>query len=91
MFDVLPLKLPSLTYCAVMLCVPTERVDVLNEATSFPPTRFRGALPIGVAPSKKFAVPVGVPLPEETVAVNETCCPKNDGFRDEVTVIEVAP
>ncbi len=49
-------------------------------------------LPITVAPSRKFTVPVGLPAPGATtvtVAVKVTLCPKTDGFTDEATVVVV--
>jgi len=47
-------------------------------------------VPIGLPPSRKVTVPVGVPAPGatgETVAVNVTDWPKIEGFTDEVTVV----
>jgi hypothetical protein len=48
-------------------------------------------LPITVAPSRKFTVPVGfttVVLPV-TVAVKLTDCPNTDGFADDARVVVV--
>jgi hypothetical protein len=38
----------------------------------------------------KVTVPVGIPTPELTVAVNVTGCPKLDGLTDEATTVAVA-
>jgi hypothetical protein len=41
-------------------------------------------------PSMNVTVPVGVPAPgpfAETVAVNVTVCPGNDGFTEETTAV----
>jgi hypothetical protein len=49
-------------------------------------------LPITVAPSRMFTVPVGVPAPGAvtvTVAVKVTLCPKTDGFAEDVRVVLV--
>lgn len=68
--DVLPLKLPSPPYAAVMACVPAVRVEVENAATPVPLTL---ELPICVVPSRKLTVPVGRPeVPGVTVAVSMT-------------------
>ena len=50
-------------------------------------------VPIGLPPSRKVTVPVGVPAPgatAETVAVKVTDCPKTDGLADDVTVVAVS-
>jgi hypothetical protein len=45
-----------------------------------------------LAPSiTNCTVPVGVPLPEVTVAVNVTDWPNTDGFTDEATAVAVLP
>ena len=41
------------------------------------------------APSVNVTVPTGTPLPEVTVAVNVTDCPKLDGLGADPTVVEV--
>jgi hypothetical protein len=49
-------------------------------------------LPMLVAPSRKFTVPVGVPAPGAltvTVAVNVTDCPNTDGFAEDVRLVLV--
>ena len=42
-----------------------------------------------MAPSVKVTVPVGVPAPEVTVAVNVTDCPAVDGFTLEPSAVLV--
>jgi hypothetical protein len=70
--DVLPMKLESPLYCAVMGCVPAESVEVVSVA--FPLLRL--AVPILEPLSRNVTVPVGVPVVLElTVAVNVTDCP----------------
>ena len=49
-------------------------------------------LPMFVAPSRKFTVPVGDPAPGAvtvTVAVNVTDCPNTDGLTDDANVVVV--
>ena len=53
--------------------------------------------PLNVTGEPKFepsitnwTVPVGVPEPDVTLAVNTTFCPKTDGAADEDTVVVVA-
>jgi hypothetical protein len=49
-------------------------------------------VPIGVAPSLKVTVPVGMPVPGAvaiTVAVKVTACPKIEGLTDELTAVVV--
>ena len=50
----------------------------------------RLTVPRVVVPSLNVTVPVGVPDPDETVAVNVTDCPEFDGFNDEAREVEVA-
>jgi hypothetical protein len=50
----------------------------------------RATVPRDVNPSLNVTVPVGVPEPEEIVAVNVTDCPKLDGFKEEASEVEVA-
>jgi hypothetical protein len=67
--DVLLPKLALPIYCAVMGCVATLRVDVLNVATPL----LNVPEPIKTLLSRKFTVPVGIPPPElVTLAVNCT-------------------
>ena len=71
-----------------MVWLPTLRVEMLKVAT--PPLSV--PVPIVVAPSRKFTVPVGVPVPGATgatVAVNVTDWLKTEGFVDEVTAVVV--
>jgi len=80
-------KLVSPLYSALMVWVPTVSVAVSSVAT--PPDR--ALVPRVVVPSLKVTVPVGVPAPEDTVAVKTTVCPKVEGFWDEATeVLEAA-
>jgi hypothetical protein len=56
-----------------MVCVPAVSVDVVKVAT---PPLFNVPLPIVAVPSRKFAVPVGVPEALDViVAVNVTGVP----------------
>ena len=64
--------------CAVILCDPTERLDVVNVAVV--PTMT--LLPILVAPSKKLTDAV---LVTGIVAVKVTDCLYVDGFTDELS------
>jgi hypothetical protein len=84
---VLPLKLESPLYFAVIEWDPTDSVLVMKVVE--PDARV--PVPRVVVPSRKVTVPVGVPVPEvgATVAVNVTDCPKTDGFADDVTVVVV--
>jgi len=66
-------------YCAVMLCEPAARAEVVNVAT---PPEIAPA-PMLVAPSKNVMVPV---LVGSAVAVKVTDCPKVEGFGDELSV-----
>src|ERR1700687_3734839 len=73
-----------------MLCVPPVSAEVGKVATPLPLT---GELPIFVVLSKKFTVPVGVPLKttDVTIAVKLTACPNVDGFGEEVSAVVVCP
>lgn len=82
----LPAKVVFAAYDALMVCTATLRSEVLNVA--WPETRF--PVPIAAAPSKNVTVPVGVPEPLLTVAVNVTAFPNTAGFCDEVTEVLVA-
>lgn len=65
------------------------KVEVSNAAT--PAVNATG--PSGVAPSKNFTVPIGIPTPGaigETVAVNVTACPGLAGLTELVTIVSVA-
>ncbi len=87
----LPLKLPSPLYCAVILgCAPTLSAEVASVAT---PLRFTLPVPSVVAPSKNVTVPEGVPAPgalTDTVAVKVTLWPKTDGLGADVTLVVVS-
>ena len=67
--------------------VPTDRLDVEKDARPLP---FSGMVARLVGPSLKVTLPVGVPPPEVTVAVNVTVCPDFEGFKDEVTTVALA-
>jgi hypothetical protein len=54
-------------YCAVMLCEPAKRVEVVNVAV-LPESEL---VPMGPAPSKNVTVPVALVA---TVAVKATVC-----------------
>ena len=66
--EVLPAKLASPLYTAVMECVPTVSVDVVNAA--FPALSV--PVPSVAVPFLNVTVPVGVPDVAVTVAVNVT-------------------
>lgn len=82
----LPPKFVSPPYTAVILCAPTVSVLVLNVAMPLPSSV---PLPMGIPPSWKVTVPVGVPLAVVTVAVKVTGCPESDGFNEEVREVVV--
>jgi len=42
---------------------------------------------MGLPPSRKVTVPVGLTVPGDTVAVNVTAWPTNEGFADDVKVV----
>src|SRR5712692_1068280 len=86
----LPLKLPSPLYVAVMVWLPTVRLEVAQVALA--PARAT-ALQIVLAPSWKVTLPVGEPAPGAvtlTVAVKVTDCPNTDGFWFELSAVEVS-
>ena len=58
--DVDEVKFESPEYCAVMLCLPAERVVVANCATPLASV----AVEIWKPPSRNATVPVGVPDPD---------------------------
>jgi hypothetical protein len=61
----LPVKVPSPLYVAVMVCAPTASVFVVNEAVVMPPLVLTGtALPALTPSTRNCTLPVGVPLPE---------------------------
>jgi len=84
--DVLPLKLPSPPYTAVIAWLPTANEEIFNVAT--PPLNV--PVPIVAAPSLNVTVPLGVPDPGAlalTVAVNVTLCPNTDGVSEVATLV----
>jgi hypothetical protein len=86
--DALAAKLASPEYFAVIEWFPTAKEDVLNVACAF---ALSEPLPIWVVPSRKFTLPVGVPLAAlETMAVKVTCCPAVTITAEEVSAVEVA-
>jgi hypothetical protein len=68
-----------------MECGPTVSAEVESDAAPLE----SGIVPREVAPSKKVTLPVGVPEPALTCALNVTDCPNTDGFRVEATVAVV--
>src|SRR5206468_12597695 len=82
--DVLGLLFASPLYTALIGCVPTASVDVVNCA--LPDDSATGA-PRFVAPSMNWTVPLG--LPPVTVAVNVTAWPTSDGLTDDESVVVV--
>ena len=86
--EVLPKKLASPEYFAVIEWVPSDSDEVLNVACAFAPS---APVPICVLPSRKATLPVGVALAAlETVAVNVTCCPTIAVAAEDTTAVEVA-
>jgi hypothetical protein len=84
--DVLGLKLLSPLYLAVMEWLPTDRLDVVNEAILPVPSV---DVPSETLPSRKVTVPVGVPGEPVTVAVKVTAWPDRDGLSEETMVVVV--
>jgi hypothetical protein len=68
-----------------MVWVAAVNEEVVKLAT--PELSSGMALPITVEPSLKLTVPVGVPAPPVTVAVNVTDCPKAEGFWEELRLV----
>jgi hypothetical protein len=66
--EVLAEKAPSPLYAAVIECVPAA--SELTESDARPLAS--ATLPITVAPSRNWTLPVGVPPAADTVAVNVT-------------------
>jgi hypothetical protein len=69
----------------MMECVPSDSPEVLNVALPL----LSVLVPSVVEPFLKVTVPVGVPPLDVTVAVKVTDWPDFDGFREEVTEVEV--
>jgi hypothetical protein len=90
---VLGLKFASLSYAAVIECVPTPSKEVVNVAWSELPTTLSVPVPRGVVPSRKVTSPVGVPAPGAftvTVAVKVTVSPSVTGLAEVATVVVVS-
>ena len=67
--------------------MPTVSPEVVNVATPLP---FKDiGVPRLVPLSLNCTVPVGVPVPDVTVAVNVTAWPKSDGLTEVLTVVTV--
>ena len=75
---------------AMIVWLPTTRVDVVNVATPLP---FNEQLPKSVLPmaSRKSTAPVGVPEPDAalTMAVKVTDCPKTEETANDVRTVVV--
>jgi len=82
--DVAPVKFPSPLYTAVIECVPAVRTEKGIDA---PADATGTGLPMGVAPSIHWTVPVAV-LARAAVkdAENVTCDPNAEGLREDVAV-----
>jgi len=71
--EVLAANLESPLYAAVIKCVPTVSVEVVNVATA---PLVKAPVPSEAVPSRNVAIPVGIPeVGEVTVAVNVTWLP----------------
>ena len=81
--DVLPPKLASPAYTAVMGCEPAVSALVVNVATP----AASAPLPMGVPASRKVTVPVAVA--DDTVAVKVTESPTFEGFNEELRIVVV--
>src|SRR5690242_16279614 len=82
--EVLPVKFVSPSYIAVIVCDPALRAEVLRVATP----AFRAPVPSELEPSLKVTEPVGVPLFDDTVAVNVTACPYVLGVSEDAITVE---
>src|SRR5206468_2293257 len=84
--EVLPLKLPSPLYTAVMVCEPTESEEMLS-LVALLPDKLAGAPKL--APSAlNCTVPVSVPAPGQTavtVFVKITGWPNTEGLAEELS------
>ncbi len=88
LLSLLAMKFVSPGYDAVIVWLPTLRVEVVNVATPL----VKAPVPRVVLPSTKVTVPVGTPAPGETaatVAVKVTDCPNGAGFKDEISMVVV--
>jgi hypothetical protein len=82
--EVLPVKLVSPPYTAVIECVPPDSADVVSVAV--PPLSV--PVPSVVPPSWNVTVPASVPVADDvTLAVRVRAVPKMEGLFDEVTVV----
>src|SRR5689334_18836503 len=82
--DVLGLWVESPEYSAVMVCVATLRLEVMNVAV---PADSVTALPSATPPSLNVTVPVA--SEGLTVAVKVTAAPKVEGLSDDMSVVVV--
>src|SRR5712692_3051548 len=83
----LGLRLPSPLYFAVMVWLPTLKLDVTKAAIPLPS---RVTVASVVVPSLKVTLPCAVPLAGgtgTTAAVMVTVCPKTDGLAEELSVV----
>src|SRR5436305_1866374 len=85
--DVLARKLVDPAYAAVIELLALVRALVVNWAWPVPS---RATEPSVVVPFLNATVPVGVPTPDVTVAVNVTGEPYACGLADEVSAVDVA-
>jgi len=84
--DVLPVKLASPTYVAVIVCDPTGSAEVVYVA--LPPLSVNVTV---VVSTLTVTFPVGTPVVADfTVAVKVTELPCFDGLAEELTVVDVA-
>lgn len=75
-------KLPDPPYAAVMVCVPTAKLDLVIMAWCV--EALSAAVPMTVAPSLKLTVPVGLPgNAGVTVAVRVRAVPWVDGLLED--------
>jgi len=86
--DVLGRVLGPPLYTAVIEWLPAVSVEIANVAEGPGIVACSGAVPSVVEPS--LNVTVVPPSPSVTIAVNLTDCPNGLGFRDEVSVVELA-
>lgn len=84
--EALDAKFPSVWYCAVIECEPTDREAMANVAW---PAASSVPLPICAAPSKNRTAPVGVPPVLVTDAVNVTDWPTEAGLAEDATAVAV--
>src|SRR5262249_22312150 len=79
--DVLPFRVPSPEYTAVIEWLPAASADVENTAVPL----FTATVPIAAAPSRNWTVPVA--LDGVTVAVNAASCPTFSGEAGPASVV----